>query len=376
MIPFIFGRLATSENFTDREKEVEVLKANFKMLINTIVISPRRWGKSSVVAKVTEILGYEEPGLKVCNIDLFTIRTEEEFYISLAKEVLKATSTKWEEMVENARTFLSRLIPRISFSSDQTNEISFGISWEELKKNPDDILDLAESIAKEKGLRMVICIDEFQNIAEFENPLAFQKKLRSHWQRHTQIAYCLYGSKRHMLLEVFANSALPFYKFGHMMFLQKIMTEKWVDFIQQRFMDTEKEIRTAEAMQIAVFADNHPYYVQQLAQQVWLRTNTLCTPAIVEAAHQTLVDQLSLLFINATEALTSMQLGFLKAILSGERQLSAQSTLQKYRLGTSGNVQRLKQALFSREILDIEGEKITFQDPIYAYWLKNIYFKM
>lgn len=69
-------------------------------------------------------------------------------------------------------------------------------------------------------------------------------------------------------------------------------------------------------------------------------------------------------------------MGFLKAVLAGENQLSSQSTLQKYKLGTSGNVSRLKQSLITREIIDITGDKIEFQDPIYQFWMKKQYFKM
>ena len=85
------------------------------------------------------------------------------------------------------------------------SELSFGIGLEELKRNPDDILDLAEALAVSKNIRLIICIDEFQNVANFGNSLVFQKKLRAHWQRHSHVAYCLSGSKRHMLMDVFAR---------------------------------------------------------------------------------------------------------------------------------------------------------------------------
>ena len=41
--PFIFGKIATEKNFTDRELETANLVQNFTSLINTIIISPRRW---------------------------------------------------------------------------------------------------------------------------------------------------------------------------------------------------------------------------------------------------------------------------------------------------------------------------------------------
>jgi len=375
-LPFVFGRLAFHKEFTDREKEIEHLISNFSGLINTIIISPRRWGKTSMVNKVVEKLKTEKSEIKVCQIDLFTTRKEEEFYLALAKEVLKASSSKWDDIMQNAKTFLSRLMPKITFSPDMQNDLSFGLEWEEIKRNPSDILDLAESIAIEKKIQMVICIDEFQNIGTFENPIDFQKKLRAHWQRHQHVSYCLYGSKRHMLLDVFSNSSMPFYKFGDLMFLEKIDTEHWIHFIRKRFKDTGKAINAAEAGMIVSLADNHSYYVQQLAQQVWLRTRENCNAEIIQNAHDNLVNQLSLLFINIIETLSTTQINFLKAILNNETQLSSQETLKKYRLGTSANIGRIKKALLERDIIDIVGDKINIQDPMYSHWLRKYYFKI
>lgn len=376
LVPFVFGRVAVKADFTNRKQEIGRLKDNFRMLVNTVIISPRRWGKTSLVYRASEEMRKVEPGLKICQIDLFNIRDEADFYLSLAREVLQATSSKWEEMAQSAMKFLSRLIPRMTFSPDQQNEISFGIGWEELKKNPDDVLDLAEAIALEKKIRIVVCIDEFQNIAEFAQPLAFQKKLRSHWQKHTQVAYCLFGSKRHMFLDVFTHSSMPFYNFGQIIYLDKISREDWVSFIIERFRETGKQIGDREAAMIALLADNHPYYVQQLAQQAWLRTAKRCGREIVTAAHRSLTEQLSLLFTNLTESLSISQLGLLKALLSGEKQLSSQASLKKYRLGTSGNVSRLKKSLIDKDILDLQGDNLTFQDPVYSWWLKEYYFKI
>jgi len=375
-IPFVFGRVAVEADFTNRKQEINLLKSNFRMLVNTIIISPRRWGKTSLVNKVSEELEKEEPGLKICHVDLYNIREEADFYLALAREILKVTSTKWEDMAQNALKFLSRLVPRITLSPDQQNEISFGIGWEELKKNPDDILELAESIAIEKKIKIVVCIDEFQNVAEFGQPLAFQKKLRSHWQRHNHVSYCLFGSKRHMFLDVFTNSSMPFYKFGQIIFLEKISHNDWVSFIRNRFQETGKQIGAAEASAIALLSENHPFYVQQLAQQAWLRTEVVCTSEIITEAHHSLIDQLSLLFTGITESLSNMQVGLLHALLSGEKRLSSQSNLQTYRLGTSGNVTRLKKSLADRDILDVRGEVLAFQDPLYAWWLRTYYFKI
>ena len=280
-----------------------------------------------------------------------------------------------DSQTTTSKTAVAQRRPRISFTADVESELSFGIGLEELKRNPDDILDLAEALAVSKNIRLIICIDEFQNVANFGDSLAFQKKLRAHWQRHTHVAYCLFGSKRHMLMDVFANVSMPFYKFGDLMFLQKIETEEWVPFIRQKFQTTNKVIERDEIQLLVELVDRHPYYVQQLAQQVWLRTEKLVVPSVVKEAYNGLIDQLSLLFLNSMETFSNAQLGFLKALIAGEKQLSSKQTLQAYRIGTSGNVVRIKQALMEREVIDVRGNEITFQDPLFEAWLKRDWFK-
>jgi predicted AAA+ superfamily ATPase len=128
--PFVFGKTADLLNFTDREEESLRLEANFKSLINTTIISPRRWGKTSLVENVAKKIRTENKKIKVCVLDIFNVRSEPEFYEHFAKEVLKGTSSRWEEMADNAKRFLSHLLPKITFSPDMQSEISFGVSWE------------------------------------------------------------------------------------------------------------------------------------------------------------------------------------------------------------------------------------------------------
>ena len=373
--PFIFGKIATEKNFTDREIETANLVQNFTSLINTIIISPRRWGKSSLVNKAAKLAMEQDNKLRICHIDLFNVRNEEHFYSLLAQKVIASTSSKWEEAVESAKSFFSHIVPKISIGTDPTNEVSIDFDWEAVKHNPDEVLDLAEKIAQKKGLKIVICVDEFQNISEFTDPDYFQKKLRSHWQQHQSVAYCLYGSKRHMMMEVFTNSSKPFYKFGNLMFLNKIDTPYLVEFFNNRFADTGKSINGDAANLIAELVDNHPYYAQQLAQQSWLRTKDECTVKIVRAAHAALVEQLSLLFVTITETLTTQQLNYLKALIAGEKAISSTDVMHRYRISSTTSIARSKAALIKNDILDNKAGEISFQDPIYAYWLKTEYFK-
>jgi len=373
--PFIYGILATGEYFTDRENEIKQLKQNFQLGTNTILISPRRWGKSSLVKKSADEIMAVERLIRIVHIDMFNIRTEEEFYKSLSEKLLKAVSGKIDDLIDNAKKFMKQWVPKITFNPDSQQEFSFGLNWQDIKQQPDEILDLAENIAIAKGIKIVICIDEFQNISYFDNPLAFQKKLRAHWQRHQNVSYCLYGSKRHMLMDVFTSPSMPFYKFGSIMFLEKIQTDYWKDFIQKQFRSTGKSITKKQSSNIALMAGNHPYYVQQLAQLCWLRTDKKVKDAIIDESLESLTLQLSLLFQNLTESLSTTHVNYLRAVISGVTKFSATSTLEKYQLGTSANVSRIKKALINKEIIDDLGENIEILDPIFAIWLRGYYFK-
>lgn len=373
--PFIYGKLAVLQNFTDREKEQNRLSENFTSLINTILISPRRWGKSSLVKKAADEVKSKNLKIHFCFLDGFNIRSEEDFYKSLAIEVLKASASKIDAIMKNAKIFLGKFLPVLSFSPDNLNSISLQLNWKEVRKNPDDILNMAEKIAIDKGCKFIICIDEFQNISTFENPLAFQKKLRSNWQKHQNTAYCLYGSKRHMLMDIFTDPSMPFYKFGDLFFLEKIKKENWIPFIIGRFSDTNKQISESQAALIADLAECHPYYVQQLAQQCWLRTPKKCNESIIYEAYRGIVDQLSLLFQSKTEELSNSQINFLKALINGVEKLSSKETLDEYKIGSSANVVRIKKALENKEIIDIQAGQVSLMDPMYRYWLVKTYFE-
>ena len=372
--PFTFGRLVLETDFTNRVVETKRLISNFKSSVNTILISPRRWGKSSLVTKAAKQVQMQSKQIIFCMLDLNNVRSEEQFYKLLATKVLQQSSSRIDAILENAKMFLGKSIPNLSFSPNPGTDLKLSLDWDEVKKEPDDILDLAEKIAIKTKKEIIICIDEFQNISEFEHPLDFQKKLRAHWQLHHKVTYCLYGSKRHMLMDVFSSPTMPFYKFGDIIFLEKIKGSDWKEFITKRFNETGKSIAEDDAATIAKYCENHPYYVQQLAQQVWLRTSKDCEQGIIQEAFEDLIMQLSMLFQILTDDLTMRQLSFLNALINSEEQVTSQRVLKKYNLGTSANVLKIKRTLHDREIIDIIGKKIEFIDPLYKYWLIKYYF--
>ena len=98
--PFVYGSTVSSKSFTNREKEAEKLYQNLTQGINTTIISPRRWGKSSLVEKVINDINQKEKTFKTMIIDLFSVACEEEFLEVFTREVIKASSSKWEDWVK------------------------------------------------------------------------------------------------------------------------------------------------------------------------------------------------------------------------------------------------------------------------------------
>jgi hypothetical protein len=365
--PFIFGRKAVGDSFTDREKETERLISNFRNKVNTVLISPRRWGKSSLVKKAGDLSDNETQ--KVVYIDAFSLRDQGEFYKVLATEVIKGTSNNIETWLEYVKRFFSRLSPRFSFGTDPINSFELSFEIDSVDKNYQEILDLPEKIAIDKNIQLVVCIDEFQNTATFEESALFHKRLRAAWQNHQHVTYCIYGSKQHMMSALFERQSMPFYKFGEIIHLGKIPIADWVLFITQQFQSTGKTISGLLAEKIAISVKCHSYYVQQLSHLVWLATSVVADEEAFAAAIDDLLAQNDMLYQRETDFLSETQLNFLKAVASGTSDgFSNSVVLQKFKLGSSANVSKLKKALVEKEFIEFRGKTAEFLDPAFELW--------
>lgn len=372
-LPFKYGKIIDDDFFVNRTEEINYIKKNIESKINLTLISPRRWGKSSLVSKIARDISKENKEIRFCFIDLFNTRSEQEFYDYFATEVLKASFSKWEERIENAKMFFKQILPKFSFGIDPNEQFSVSFDWESIAKNPQEILDLPEIISKTKNIQLVICLDEFQNLSFFDDPLDFQKKARSAWQKHQNCTYILYGSKRHMMTELFENKSMPFYKFGEILFLSKIDNSHWQSYIQEKFKQSKKEISKEIAGILAQKVENHSYFVQQLANAVWLETNKKCTIENIDEGLNKLLLQYELFFSKEVDSLTNLQLNILKAMAMDEKELSSKRTIKKYNLSSSASVNRSKEALVQKEIIDIFNKEVEFLDPLLKIWIKKTF---
>jgi hypothetical protein len=371
--PFIYGTTVSRHSFTNREKETEKLKSNLVNGINTMIISPRRWGKSSLVEKVILDINKKDKKTRTVMIDLFSVSSEEEFLELFAREVLKASSTKWQEWINTGKEFFKKLIPKFSMGFEET-DFSLSFDWKELKKHSHEVLDLPEAIAKKKGIRFIICLDEFQNLSSFNSYLDFEKKMRACWQRHHSVTYCMYGSKRHMMADIFNNPAKPFYRFGDIMLLEKIATEKWVKFITKSFLSSGKQINAEDAEKIPQLMRNHSWYVQQLSHYTWNLTEKKAGQVEITTALKELIQANSPLYQKEIENLSNTQINLLKAVAKGETKFTSTSVMQQYALGTPNNVGKNKHILIGNDLIhEVKGE-YEFLDPAFELWFKKQFF--
>ena len=368
--PFVFGKAAEGNYFTDRVEDAKRLNANLTHGINTILISPRRWGKTSLVKKVLSDI--DDQSIKTVFVDVFDCKSEYDFYHSFATAVVKQTSSKLDEWVEMAKTFLTNISPKFSFGSDPLNDFSLSFDWNPKDKTELDILQLPEKIAQKKNLHIVVCMDEFQQIAAIPDAEKFQKKLRSVWQHQQNVSYCMFGSKKHLMEYFFNDPSMPFYKFGDMLFLKKIPTEEWVPFICDKFKESGKQISELQARKICETTENISSYIQHLSWIVWYKADEKVKDEDIESAIDDILEQNKVFFQREVEQLSELQLNFLKAIANGITSgFSTKEVITKYRLESSANVQALKKSLVKKDLIEIDGQQVNMNDALFKLWIKR-----
>lgn len=372
--PFVYGVTVSEKAFTNRESESKKLFSNLTQGVNTTIISPRRWGKSSLVEKVVKDINRQEPTIKIVLIDLFSVSGEEEFLELFAREVIKASSSKWQDWMQSGKDFFTQLLPKLSVGVDPVTDFSLSFDWQELKRHKDEILNLPEQIAKKKNIRFIVCLDEFQQLANFSDYENLEKRMRAAWQRQKRVTYCLFGSKRHMLADIFSNPSKPFYRFGDIMWLPKIDSEKWTYFIQQSFRQTHKSISNKLASAIASLMKNNSWYVQQLAHYTWQKTENKVSTKEIAAALSELINANTPLYQNEIESFSTTQLNLLKAVVSGERKFTSRAVMEKYRIGTPRNVSKNKTRLIYNDIIHETDQGYEFLDPAFELWFLKQYY--
>ncbi len=255
--PFKFGTIVEEEYFTDRVNEVAYITQFINSANHLILISPRRFGKSSVVAKAVK-----QSGRKHITVNLQQVTSVSDLSAKLLKEFFKV------HPVERVRHLIThfRIIPTISSNPvSGAMEVLFqpGVNETILLE---DVLALIEKAHSESD-RMIVVLDEFQEICGLAKNL--DRQMRSIMQQQKHINYILLGSQESMMTDIFENKKSPFYHFGELMRLGRLPYDDFHRYLSERLAEQFPNSHNQLADRILQYTSCHPYYSQQLAANVW-----------------------------------------------------------------------------------------------------------
>ncbi len=371
--PFIFGEIVQQRHFVDREKELQNLIRDLADGQKLFLLSPRRFGKSSLVSLA--LLKLEKRHIRTVNITVSSYANYEQFLEKFAERVLRAAGP-WDRVKGLVGRFIQRVQPTITFNPlNGETSISFSrFAGADPSVLAADVFAMPAEMAKNGGFRMAICLDEFQQIELFGGP-AVENVLRNEVQRQRNIGYVFSGSQPSLMEEIL-SAGRPFHKAGPTIFLDKIPAEAWHEFIKIQFRNRRRKISEEALNRLVDAADLIPYDVQRIAHELWdyaeLRNKAALDVADVDAVIGELVRGQAEYFERLWEQLTSRQRAVLQALSQqGPADLHSQAGREQYRLGPASTVQKALQALDSQDIIDRYHGDYFFVDPLFANWIRR-----
>ena len=348
--PFKFGVLVDDEYFTDRTKELKEVQRSLNSENHLILISPRRFGKSSLIAKAVK-----ESGRPCVSLNMQNMLSVEDFAAKLLREIFRLYPM---ERIRHLMTHF-RIIPTVS-TNPITNVID--VSFQPTMNTMvllEDAMALLEKVSTEEK-KLIVVLDEFQEILNVRKGL--DKQLRSIMQTQQHLNYILLGSQESMMTEIFERKKSPFYHFGQLMRLSKIPHEDFRHYISARLPLKDQDKRNDIAEEILSFTNLHPYYTQQLSAQVWemITYDDMVDGAVGEAiskivrVHDLDFERLWLNF-NRTDR-------FIMRSLS-----KGVNPLQNRQIATSTSFSGIKRLMKSGYVIRVNDYEV--EDPFFKEWI-------
>lgn len=364
--PFIYDKPVEGQNFIGQDSLQQHIIDNILQMKNTVVLGSRKTGKTSLLNNAASQVLQERSDYRVCSVNVDEAGEKENYLSIIADGVIRAVSENVGEAMANVNRILPEAEPRISFESPDSNGFHLKFDKSYIKTCRKKFLDLPEDIAKEKGIRLIVIVENFQSVMEMPDCEEFINILGERIRRNENAVYCFSANKRYIMSELLKKQSI-----GEMVNLTRTSRKEQAEYICRMFSQTAKYIDEETASLIVSLAEGHPYHTQQIAQMSWLRTYVVCTTEIVRQAHQSIVDQMSMIFADLTEMLTDQQIRYLRAIVSGEQVISTTDILHKYGITSATSASRSKSALLQKDLIDVAEGKTYVINPLFTFWLKN-----
>ena len=374
--PFIYGEIVPGAAFADREAELDRLVGDLEDGQKVFLISPRRYGKSSLVRRA--LAAVARHGALTVDVTVSSYSSYLSFLEGYAR-ALASVETRWER----ARTWLTEAIsstrPEVRFEPEDTGlgrvSVAFPLveSTRDINRLANEIFALPGRLAAERKRQVVVALDEFQAITGFTEGTTAEHAMRAAAQQQRTVGYVFAGSEP-SLMDRMISSRRPFYKAGPVMRLQKIPADLFAEFVEKQF--TKSGIRPEPGLGAAIvdLAGNLPYDVQRLAHETWDDVRAAGgRKADLERLHATLARLLAeqdTMFEAMWQRLTLAQRAVLRATVlqQGRGVLSAEARA-RYRLGGPSSIQASLAALTKQDLLLKEGARYVVVDSLLREWI-------
>lgn len=373
--PFVYGEIVTAAAFADREVERDRLARDLLAGQKVFLISPRRYGKSSLVRHVLRSLGKQ--GVLTVEVTVASSSSYVGFLEAYARALVMA-DTPVGRLRQWTADLLRAVRPEVRFEAEPTGASRFAVAFPAVQSDRDitrlanEVFALPARIAAARRRRMAVALDEFQAIGAF-NGGSIEHALRAAVQDQRQVGYVFAGSEP-SLMERMLTSKRPFYKAGPVMRLEKIHQDDFATFLEARFAGSGLRPEPGLGDAIVELAGNVPYDVQRLAHETWddLRAAGRKT-ATLEDLHATLTRLLQEngpMFEEAWQRLTLAQRGTLRAlVLEQGREVLSAGVRTRHRLAGASSVQSALQALVKADLVAKDGPRYTMVDSLLREWV-------
>ena len=373
--PFVYGEVVPLAAFVNREEELDRLTRDLLAGQKVFLISPRRYGKSSLIQQALRAAA--RGGALVVDITVSSYSS----YVGFLEGYARALSAV-EKQTGRAATWLREVLasvrPEVRIETAPGGKTGLAVSFPAARSERDvsrlaqEVFALPGRIADSRGRKLAIALDEFQAIASF-NGGSVEHALRAAVQVQRSVGYVFSGSEP-ALMERMLGRNRPFYKAGPVMRLARIPAERFAEFIEERLRSTGLKPVAGLGMAVVELAGNLPYDVQRLAHELWDDGRAAGRRTVgLEDLHATLTRLLGeheSLFEATWQRLTLAQRAALRAaVLQEGRELLSADTRARYRLSGASTVQASLAALVREDVLAREGERYLVVDSLLREWV-------
>jgi len=372
--PFKFGSIVSGKYFYNREDELLRIKNTLAGGNNITLYAPRRYGKSSLVKKALKEL--EKEGFITVYLDFMSVYSQETFITNYSRSIAESQEATLENTVKNIAQYITGIVPSVSF--DSSGSPSFSLSWIENRDKEQtlsDVINLPQKLSSSKK-KWIIAFDEFQEVTKL-NGDNFEKLLRSCIQHHQNVSYLFFGSKTHLLKDMFNNKNRAFYNSASVMSIGKISETKSIEYLKARFSASGIDIDNEIATTILTTAGNVPYYIQFIAYEIWQaavvdRRNKILSNDVTVAVNNILMLK-SDFYWELINKQTSYRKKVLNAVAHAEEELFSNQVAQKYNLGAASTTQKALESFIDDGLVERNNTQFKFSDPFFSMFvLKNI----